>query len=278
MYDTGESDISMSMREIAAKIERKHLLEELYFLEKLVGEGQEAVDKEEMFQALQVKEKALLEEISCLKKKEAALVGGEYDLSLFNESILCEDSGILLRKAIVDDCEPYYQLKKEYAYMKSAFAKPEYKDELWQEYLSEESLYYTIAKKEDNAFIGYCGVKNLDRRIWEIAIEIKSDCCHKGYGYRALKMYLETVAGISNRHEFASRVDADNIASQNLMEKLGFQPYGLSEFLLYKEEDQLAAEEEYKDKLDDRYMALAKKFNVEPGKLLSHVLEYRIVV
>ena len=65
--------------------------------------------------------------------------------------------------------------------MKSAFAKPEYKDELWQEYLSEESLYYTIAKKEDNAFIGYCGVKNLDRRIWEIAIEIKSNCCHKGY-------------------------------------------------------------------------------------------------
>ena len=63
-----------------------------------------------------------------------------------------------------------------------------------------------------------------------------------------------------------------------LMEKLGFQPYGLSEFLLHKEEDQLAAEEEYKDKLDDRYMVLAKKFNVEPRKLLSHVLEYRIIV
>ena len=55
--------------------------------------------------------------------------------------------------------------------MKSVFAKPEFKDELWQEYLSEESLYYTIAKKEDNAIIGYCGVKNLDRRIWEIAID-----------------------------------------------------------------------------------------------------------
>lgn len=39
--------------------------------------------------------------------------------------------------------------------MKSAFAKPEYKDELWQEYLSEESLYYTIVKKGDNVFIGY---------------------------------------------------------------------------------------------------------------------------
>ncbi len=106
----------------------------------------------------------------------------------------------------------------------------------------------------------------------------KSDCFHQEYGYSALKMYLETVADMSNRHEFASRVDTDNIASQNLMEKLGFQPYGLSEFLLYREEDKLAAEEEYKNKLDDRYMALAKKFYVEPRKLLSHVLEYRMVV
>ncbi len=205
-------------------------------------------------------------------------IGGEYDISLFDKDVLCENSEIILRKAIEDDKEPYYQLKKEYAYMKSAFAKPEYKDELWKEYLSGESLYYTIAKKKDNIFIGYCGVKNLNRRIWEIAIELKSECCHRGYGYNALKMYLETVARISKRHEFASRVDADNIASQNLMEKLGFQPYGLSEFLLHKEEDKLAAEEEYKDKLDERYMMLAKKFNAEPKRLLSHVLEYRIVV
>lgn len=52
----------------------------------------------------------------------------------------------------------------------------------------------------------------------------------------------------------------------------------MSEFLLHKEEDKLAAEEEYKDKLDEGYMMLAKKFNAEPKRLLSHVLEYRIVV
>lgn len=268
----------MSMKEIAAKLERKQLLEEYNLLGKLIGEGQEAVSKEEILRVLEAKEKELLEEISYLEKKEASLVGGVYDLSLFDENILCENEDIILRKAMDGDKEPYYQLKKEYAYMKFAFAKPEYKEELWQEYLSEESLYYTIARKEDNTFIGYCGVKNLNRKVWEIAIEIKGDCCHQGYGYRALKMYLETVAQISKRYEFASRVDADNIASQKLMEKLGFQPYGLSEFLLHREEDKLAAEEEYKDRLDDRYMALAKKFHVEPRKLLSHVLEYRIVI
>lgn len=162
----------MSMKEIATKIERKQLLEELDILEKFLGKGQEAVSKEEIIQELKAKEKELLEEISYLEEQEAALGGGEYDLSLFDKSILCEDSDIILRKAIDDDRELYYQLKEKYAYMKSAFAKPEFKDELWQEYLSDESLYYTIAKKEDNTFIGYCGVKNLKRKIWEIAIEI----------------------------------------------------------------------------------------------------------
>lgn len=272
-----ESDINMSMQEIASRIERKQFLEEVDILKKLNGEGQKVISKEEILRVIEAKEKELLEEINYLEKKEAALLGGVYDLSLFDRNVLCENSDIILRKAIEDDKEPYYQLKREYAYMKSAFSKTEFKDELWQEYLSEESLYYTIAKKEDNIFIGYCGVNNLNRKVWEIAIEIKSDYCHQGYGYSALKMYLETVAKISNRHEFASRVDTDNIASQNLMEKLGFQPHGLSEFLLHKEEDKLAVEE-YKDKLDARYMALAKKFKVEPRKLLSHVLEYRIVV
>ncbi len=98
----------MSMQEIAAKIEKKQLLEELDILKKLDGEGQEVVSKEEILQVIQAKEKALLEEISYLEKKEAALVGGEYDLSLFDKSILCEDSEIILRKAIADDGEPYY--------------------------------------------------------------------------------------------------------------------------------------------------------------------------
>ncbi|MCI8627237.1 MAG: hypothetical protein HFI40_13360, partial [Lachnospiraceae bacterium] len=79
----------MSMQEIAAKIEKKQLLEELDILKKLDGEGQEVVSKEEILQVIQAKEKALLEEISYLEKKEAALVGGEYDLSLFDKSILC---------------------------------------------------------------------------------------------------------------------------------------------------------------------------------------------
>lgn len=104
----------MSMKEIEAKIERKQLLEELDILEKLLGKGEEAVSKEEIIQVLKAKEKELLEEISYLEEQEASLVGGEYDLSLFDKSILCEDSDIILRKAIDDDQKPFYQLKHHF--------------------------------------------------------------------------------------------------------------------------------------------------------------------
>ncbi|MCM1499807.1 MAG: hypothetical protein NC124_15195, partial [Clostridium sp.] len=144
----------MPMQEIAAKIERKQLLDELELLKKLDSDGKEVVTKEDILRVVEAKEKELLEEIHYLEKKEESLIGGEYDLSLFDKNILCEDSKIILRKPINNDLDSYYSLKKEYAYMKSAFAKPEFKDELWKEYLSDESLYYTIAKKEDNIFIG----------------------------------------------------------------------------------------------------------------------------
>lgn len=67
------------------------------------------------------------------------------------------------------------------------------------------------------------------------------------------------------------------IINKNMDEKI-IQAYDDWLYMMeeYKEEEY--KEEEYKDKLDDRYMVLAKQFNVEPRKLLSRVLEYGIAV
>lgn len=121
----------MSMQEIARKIERKQLLEKVDILNKLNGKGQEVISKEDILRVIEAKEKELLEEIDYLEKKEASLLGGVYDLSLFDKNILCGNSDLILRKAIEDDKEPYYQMEREYAYFKSNFARPEFKDELW---------------------------------------------------------------------------------------------------------------------------------------------------
>lgn len=54
----------MPMKEIAAKIEKKQLLDMLDILEKLNGEGREVVSKEEILRVVEAKGKELLEEIS----------------------------------------------------------------------------------------------------------------------------------------------------------------------------------------------------------------------
>lgn len=68
--------LDMPMQEIAAKIERKQLLDELELLKKIDSEGKEVVTKEEILRVVKAKEKELLEEISYLEKKEAELIGG----------------------------------------------------------------------------------------------------------------------------------------------------------------------------------------------------------
>ncbi len=90
----------MSMREIAAQIERKQLLDEFDILKKLNGEGEEAISKEDILRIIKKKEKELLEEINYLEKKEALLMGGVYDLSLFDKEILCDDSEVILRNPL----------------------------------------------------------------------------------------------------------------------------------------------------------------------------------
>lgn len=78
------------------------------------------------------------------------------------------------------------------------------------------------------------------------------------------------------KREFRVKIDSDNYASQGLFEKLGAVPYGIAEFMLHKEEDIRKCEEENLQEIDDKLMEVAEKFGVEPRKLLSHVLEYRL--
>ncbi|MBR1743723.1 MAG: GNAT family N-acetyltransferase [Lachnospiraceae bacterium] len=260
------------MRKIYEWKERQKLLREYSFLRNL----QEATDKETYLQMLQKEEERLLAEIEMIEERERKEYAGEYDLSRPLVPVMYEDERILLRRPEPEDREPFLQVKRQYAFSKTMFQRENYPDDLWKEHISEESLYYSITGKKNDKYIGYCGVKNLKKKVWEVAIELDGKYCHQGYGFLALGKYLENLAELSGRREFASRVEADNIASQKLMEKLGFQPYGLAEFLLHSEEDKREAEEEYLYLLDERYEKLAERFQVEPRKLLSHVLEYRL--
>lgn len=189
------------------------------------------------------------------------------------ECIITENE-IILRKVQDSDKDIFIELQKENNIVKSMMKEEAYRNMLWNEHIEYKALMFSIVV--DNEYVGYCGIKNTTHEQWEIAIEILNKWKHKGIGYRAISVMLDEIKNRLNVSEFRVRIDAENYPSQRLFEKLGAEPNGISEFLLHEEADIRRCEEENIHLLDERIQELAKQFNVEPRKLLSHVLEYKL--
>ena len=189
------------------------------------------------------------------------------------ECIITENE-IILRKVQDSDKHIFIELQKENNIVKSMMKEEAYRNMLWNEHIEYKALMFSVIV--DNEYAGYCGIKNTTHEQWEIAIEILNKWKHKGIGYRAISVMLDEIKNRLNVSEFRVRIDAENYPSQRLFEKLGAEPNGISEFLLHEEADIRRCEEENIHLLDERIQELAKQFNVEPRKLLSHVLEYKL--
>ncbi|MEH2944041.1 GNAT family N-acetyltransferase [Lachnospiraceae bacterium KK002] len=145
---------------------------------------------------------------------------------------------------------------------------------LRNEHIEYKALMFWIIVNGEYA--GYCGIKNIMHEQWEIAIEILNKWKYKGIGYKAISVMSDEIKNWLNMLKFRVRIDVENYPGQRLFEKPGAEPNGISEFLLHEEADIRRCEEENIHLLDKRMQQLAKQFNVEPRKLLSHVLEYKL--
>lgn len=135
-------------------------------------------------------------------------------------------------------------------------------------------------EKKDNQYIGYISIKDTSRNLWELAIELLAEQCNKGYGYRAVSLFLAEVSRITEKKQFQTLVEVDNsIPSQMLMEKLQASLIDIYDYAFGGDEKKAQSFEEcHLDRIKDRMRELAKELRVEPRKLLSHVLDYRIFV
>lgn len=185
-----------------------------------------------------------------------------------------EVSGVCLRQVRESDRDFFIALQEETCIMKSMLKEDGYRLMLWNEHIQDKSMMFTI--EVNGRYAGYCGINDLSKENWEIAIELLKDFHNKRVGYNAISIMLSEIKNRLGRDEFRVKIDADNYASQRLFEKLGATPYGIAEHILHKEEDIIKCEEENLDAIDDKIEAVAKKFGVEPRKLISHVLEYEL--
>lgn len=183
---------------------------------------------------------------------------------------------IVLRDVNESDRPYFVKLQFQYSIIKSMLKDESTLELLWKEHTSSKALMCTI--ENHGIYVGYCGIKNLDREKWEIAIEILEEWKNRGIGYAAVGTLIREIKKRVGVSEFRVLIDPENHASQKLFEKLGAIPHGISEFMLHREEDIEQCENDNLDSIDDDLIELAKKFKVEPRRLLSHVLEYRLVI
>ena len=192
-----------------------------------------------------------------------------------NNAMRLAQDGIILRRVAESDKDKFIELEIENSALPDKYEDESFRDSMWEGHIVDTSIVFTIEKGGEYA--GYCAIKDIDKSEWEISIEILKKFHRQGIGYEALGMMLDTIEENLGVSEFRVRIFSDNIASRKLFEKLGAMPNGISEYLVHNKEMIAEIEEQYMYMITDDLREVAKQFNVEPCKLLSHVLEYKLV-
>lgn len=89
-------------------------------------------------------------------------------------------------------------------------------------------IQYAIENKETNQLIGDCAVKlhQYDVRLAEVGMTISDLHQKKGYAKEALSGILDWLFETQNIHRVTEIVDAENVASINLLKSLNFKQEG----------------------------------------------------
>lgn len=193
------------------------------------------------------------------------------------QSVFACAGEIVIRPINTGDVELYTDIRMQYSMMyRSMIVTGEHRKEslFLLDLCHFESFYCAIVVDEKT--IGYLGIKDTRVDLWEIAIELDETYVHCGYGPQSIKLFLNEVFRITGKSEFRALVEPDNIPSQRCFEKLGELVGLCNSKLLSLPEDQVRFEERNLNLIDNHIREIANHIGVEPRKLLSHVLDYRL--
>lgn len=197
-----------------------------------------------------------------------------------SQSVFVCGDGILIRPITPEDEEFYCSVRMQYSLIYRAAhntAKDNKKSILLNEIFAPQVFYCIICDSKNNQPIGYLGIKDTSAEIWEIAIELDGKYTHQGFGSKSLRLYLNEIQRRTGVGEFRAVVEVDNIPSQRCFEGLGAKLVGLCDSFVLRTEDEKKRFEERNLHLTSANMiTLAERIGVEPKKLLSHFLDYRI--
>lgn len=193
-----------------------------------------------------------------------------------SQGIFAEDHIVQLRPFSKGDERFYFMIREQYKIFEKNFPEEQMIVGYWAETQKDSAFYCAIVRIRDFTKLGYIALKNTSKNLWEIAIELDREYCHCGYGARAIILFLQKVREITGKNEFQFLVEVDNILCQNCMEKIKAKLVGINNLAFDNEEEARVFEKENLELITEHMKMLAKKLNVVPQKLLSHVLDYRL--
>jgi RimJ/RimL family protein N-acetyltransferase len=195
--------------------------------------------------------------------------------------VFAQDQTVVIRPIASDDADFYVGIRMQNSMMFRSLigSKPHNNIQLLQADLCQPDSFFCIIESSNNpAPIGYLGIKDTSADLWEVAIELDRKYTHQGYGAHSIRLFLNEMQRITGKNEFRAVIDVDNIASQKCFEKLGAQLVGLCNGPVLKlPEEKERFEERNLDLIDAHMIELAEHLGAEPRKLLSHVLDYRLI-
>lgn len=214
-----------------------------------------------------------------LKPSEPSTVEQCWDFSQEKtKPVFIADETVLLRPLSAEDEEFYAVVRKQYSVFHKDFTM-EQLTAYWSPEIRKASAFYCVIEAEDSSQkIGYIAVKDTSKELWEIAIELDKAYCGQGCGAKAITLFLKRLNEITTKNQFQFLVEVDNIICQSCMKKAGTELAGLHNFAFDSEEAAEQFEKTHLDLVTEHMRTLAAQLGVEPRKLLSHVLDYRISV
>lgn len=148
----------------------------------------------------------------------------------------------------------------------------------WESVEKEDSLYCSICAKENGEFLGYCTIEELSGWPPEIGINLLERFQGRGIGPEAVSAFMDVCQRVMGSVPFIAKIEAENACSQKMFRRLGFRPEGIDTFIIKDPIDLERFEQKRLKELGGvpkKLQSLAKEFEVEPRKLLSHLLVFK---
>lgn len=161
--------------------------------------------------------------------------------------MIAETERLILRELNQDDAEHFYELNSDPEVVKytgdAAFSSIEEARTFLQNYshYAENGFgRWAIIRKDDNEFLGWCGLKLNEEDYVDIGFRIFQKYWGKGYATEAAKKSIDLGFNQFGLSEIIGRTAKENIASARILEKIGMvhfkkgECHGIEDALYFK--------------------------------------------